>query len=452
MKFYIINKRLKWILAIPFILCTEYTFANNLQYIEKSNILGESNFARTKDAHIADINNDGWPDIFDGNSTTFSGDQGRQANPSPVIRFNNQNGGFDARIVNSSANVTTYDVDLVDINRDGLPDLIRTESRGIEGNLVPNQISVYRNEGGTNGVWFNLNRPSFSAQLNACPDDIDYGDLNGDGLLDFAIAERLGPCPLRNITTSITSVFLGTSSNFGFRRLAQSLPAAANQSTHDVLFIDADGDDNLDILSINEGAALSRLWLNNGATTPTFILDSQFDGGITAAKADFNRDGFVDFVIGGQNTVTVYLNNNGAPGQFSPSSLIDANHNGNFYDLELGDLDLDGHVDIVGPSFFGNVALWLNDGSGAFSYIENSSGTPVVPVESSLQILSADLIDYDGDGDLDLYLAGGDGGGDCFGCMPNQFFENSLRNPGEISTATFIFVPQYGFSPIPAGK
>ncbi len=128
-----------------------------------------------------------------------------------------------------------------------------------------------------------------------------------------------------------------------------------------------------------------------------------------------------DFVLGGSNVVTVYTNNGTTPGQFNPSNLSNADEAGSFYDLELGDLDVDSDIDIVGVTINGQVRIWLNDGQGNFTAF---GGTDPLPGHQNNQRLSADLIDYDQDGDLDLYVTGGDSQDlGCFGCVPNQFFE-----------------------------
>lgn len=89
---------------------------------------------------------------------------------------------------------------------------------------------------------------------------------------------------------------------------------------------------------------------------------------------------------------------------------------------------MDGDIDIVGVALNGSspgqVRIWLNDGRGSFTSL---NGKSPLPNHVDNQRLSADLIDYDNDGDPDLYITGGDGQSpDCFGCVPNQFFENGL--------------------------
>lgn len=108
---------------------------------DTSIVLGSPNMnsARTKDAEIADVNGDGWPDLSDNNSNNV------QNNSHTVLRLNNQDKSFTAIAfepldaadsgtfpveVSSGGDFfldhTSYDADYADINNDRLPDLIQT--------------------------------------------------------------------------------------------------------------------------------------------------------------------------------------------------------------------------------------------------------------------------------------------------------------------------------------
>ena len=391
-------------------------------FYEVSSILGADNLARTTDAHVADINNDRLMDIFEGNSNTS------RHRTDVVIRFGN-GAGFSTVRVGPRDDVVSHDVDLIDLNNDDFPDLIRTE---VIGSL--RRISIYRNRRGSGGLWFDLAAPDFYDVLTYCPHDIAVGDLNRDGRLDFAVTERvfgdcLGGGPGADI--SVTNVYLGKSRAFSFSRIARlraSPSTTSDQSTNDVFFIDGDADGDLDIFTVNEAGVPGRLWRNSGGSRPTFVRSSQsFPTALAGEAADFNGDDRSDFVLGGVNRVTVHIQ--GSAGSFATRSLSNASA-GSFLDMELGDLDRDGDVDItaigVTRTGAGFVRMWLNDGSGAF--IPWNDSTPL-PGHRSDQRLSVDLIDFDKDGDLDVYVGGGDRQANrgCTGCVPNQLFEGDFR-------------------------
>ena len=285
-----------------------------LQFQQRTSIVNDSdvstflgspdhNFARTKDADIADIDGDGRSDILDANSNN-----GASPNNQPpgngtdiIVRINNGN-GFTSHVVGPRDDRVSYDADLVLLDDDNLPDLIRTEGPpcNLSGNpgCRANQartVSVYRNRGEAGG-WFDLSDPDFTRMLDLCPDDIAYGDLNRDGLVDFAVTERIGRlCDTNAAQISQTAVFLAQGNGLEFAQQVNKLPAAEDtfvdgiardQSTHDVFFLDANNDGDLDIFTVNESVFIGqdaqgqdirieipgRFWLNGGGGSPTFTI------------------------------------------------------------------------------------------------------------------------------------------------------------------------------------
>lgn len=427
---------------------------NPLSFQEISDVLGGQNLARTKDAEIADVDNDGDLDILDVNSNnSLNG-------TSVVLRLNNSNGGFTPVAIPDDTNTTTYDGDLVDLDGDNLPDLIRTEAVNGVGS-----VAVYLNQGAAGG-WFNLNAsPAFEFAM--CADDTAFGDLNNDGLVDFVAGERdgVGACSAQN--TSRAVVFINNGG--GDFTVAQNIVTQNGVSTHDVFLFDANNNNLLDLLVVNEtgGVNTSRLYFNNGGASPTFTQASQtFRTGVAGDAADLNNDGLDDFVlaggIGGDLHVTAYINDAANPGAFTQTNLAIPAGAGAYYDVEFGDVDLDGDTDFMTASITQNnigLQYWQNNlstpgGPADFTRIATLNGGPVFPGHGNFQRLSADLIDFDQDGDLDVYAAGGDGQNlGCFGCVPNEFFENQIDPPPAAPDASRIVVaPLNGFTIIPIAK
>ncbi|MDH3747667.1 MAG: FG-GAP-like repeat-containing protein [Gammaproteobacteria bacterium] len=433
-----------------------------------SMILGDPNMnlGRSKDAEVADVNGDGFEDIFDNNSNND-----RNASHS-VLRLNNldkrftamafdplndgETGSF-AAIVPSGGDFfedhASYDADFVDINNDGLPDLVQTAANNFT--MSDFRIRIFmNNDGGVPGRFIEdsaARLPSDAIPDGWCPDDFDHADIDNDGNLDFLVTLRTAPffCPER---TSQTRVFRNAGDGRFIAPIVINAPDSI--STHDSFFLDANTDGFEDVLICNEWnlaesdgrtAVESQLFLHNAdADSPEYSLSQNFPvAAATGAPADFNGDGIVDFVIGAED-VRVFINDAATPGNFSSTRLpgIDPTHPGDpFYDLELGDLNLDGSVDIVGTrtgSDWGrnadrNVWIWLNRGDGTFADPISTPSSTVLPGNGPYQRLSADLLDFDRDGDLDLYLAGADTqdvvprpptGPVGLGRVPNQFYEN----------------------------
>jgi hypothetical protein len=145
------------------------------------------------------------------------------------------------------------------------------------------------------------------------------------------------------------------------------------------------------------------------------------------ATADVNNDGQMDVYIGGSAGVPgqLLMNNGNARLSVSPDLFAkDARYEDGgalFFDSD-GDGDLDLYVASGGNDFPNNSKkykdrLYINDGDGGFRYV---NALPAITVSTAAV---CDL-DYDGDGDLDLFVGGRQVPG-AYGRTPKSFlFEN----------------------------
>lgn len=409
--------------------------AGQLVYVERSDIVADAdvsgflgdedrNKARTKDADIADANGDGYPDIIDNNSNNSL--NGTHA----VFRANLGGTGFQAidwEPINSGdtgqfmvtipqggnyvGDSIVYDADFVDLNNDELPEWVQAESganlrlrviendyQGVPGNFIE-----------ATDTWL----PSQSAP--GSPDDVSHSDLDYDGFVDVVTSYRF-------------SRFADVYINDGGQNFESNIRITGNSgSMHDVFVIDANADGYKDLILVNEDGD-SQLFVHNGnLANPDWNFATDFGTRAHSGIAgDFNADGFEDFVLTYLNDGDVYLNDPGQPGNFTLVSLPDAVSF--VYDIEPGDFDLDGDLDLIGASVTftadDTARFWQNDGDGT-SWTTWEDTSDLLPGIGGYQRLSADLIDFDLDGDMDFYLAGSDGTGPWgFGASPNQFWEN----------------------------
>jgi len=132
-----------------------------------------------------------------------------------------------------------------------------------------------------------------------------------------------------------------------------------------------------------------------------------------AIWADFDNDGWLDLFLAnakGQNDQLFKNNGNGSFTDISASAGIQ--HQGNPFAAITGDVDRDGYLDIYLAHFDGPNVLWHNNGNLSFTDITAEAG-----VEMDRVAMGATFIDFDRDGDEDIYLPH-DGYG------PNVMFAN----------------------------
>jgi len=186
------------------------------------------------------------------------------------------------------------------------------------------------------------------------------------------------------------------------------------------MFVDIDGDGDLDIWSPGQNA----LWIENqggtnyyNATTANLNTRTTMPGGVGstadgegATAADVNNDGYIDFIFSNSTTDNeIYLNN----GDYTYTREPDINGGGGITGLPdggagvadhenmewaWGDYDNDGDNDVY-ISGADNEGLYRNGGTGAFTDVTVAAGITITDPDG------ATWGDYDNDGNLDLLVA-----------------------------------------------
>lgn len=199
------------------------------------------------------------------------------------------------------------------------------------------------------------------------------------------------------------------------------LPATAEWSNR-LELADLDGDGRVDLLFANGGdystpgtPELNRVFLNRGSDrvfeeATQQILGDRPDHARVIKVVDVSGEGLVDIVVGTtwESQSRLYLGRGG--GRFEevteshlPQRLLSVG------DLEAGDIDGDGDLDLVlvdwGPgdsmtNAGGPLVLWINEGSGRF--VDRSADLPDLQIEFSWDL---ELVDTDNDWDLDILVS-----------------------------------------------
>jgi len=123
------------------------------------------------------------------------------------------------------------------------------------------------------------------------------------------------------------------------------------------------------------------------------------------ALVDLDDDGLDDLVLAHRSRGLLVQHNLG--GSFSDEVVLDGDAQ-SLSGLAIGDVDGDRDLDLWAGGYSPPMRLFLNDGQGGFTDASTSSGMDSFPVAP--QKLDAVFGDFDGDGDLDLFV-NHDGGG-----------------------------------------
>ena len=126
------------------------------------------------------------------------------------------------------------------------------------------------------------------------------------------------------------------------------------------------------------------------------------------ATGDINRDGLIDFFVGGATNQSGEIFMQHSDGHFVSTKLVAGNKAEEDLGAELFDADGDQDLDllITGGSFEFSVAkynqprLYINDGKGKFQL-----DATALPLNTDITDVVS-TADYDGDGDLDIFIGG----------------------------------------------
>jgi hypothetical protein len=208
------------------------------------------------------------------------------------------------------------------------------------------------------------------------------------------------------VPTGLVSVVLAGAAGAADPSFAPGGTLSAGRNPASFNVADVNGDGHLDFAVANQGSDDVTVLLGNGAGAFNAASGSPVavgDGPVATATADLNGDGKADLAVanGSSNDAAILLGDGagrfgGAPG--SPVSL-----GGNPEDIAAADLNGDGHVDLALSVWQDNwrVAILLGDGAGRFT---PAAGSPV-EVGVRFGTVSIALADLNADGMRDLIAA-----------------------------------------------
>lgn len=233
---------------------------------------------------------------------------------------------------------------------------------------------------------------------------VELVDLNGDDLLDIVAPEYYG-----SLTQFINQ---GDANNDGVANdfAVQSSYSSVSYS-RGIAAGDFNGDGRADL--IVSGYYNTAVLMNIGDTNNDGQIDyssqqvygSYYNNG-GAAVGDIDGDGDDDFVLSrGWDSEVVYVNNGDTNGDGQIDfSTVNINSGGYTEESELVDIDGDGDLDIVSSGYYGDPSIAYNQGD------TNNDGSPDFIVQNLYSQFTSygnrgiAVGDIDGDGDLDIVI------------------------------------------------
>jgi hypothetical protein len=303
-----------------------------------------------------------------------------------------------------------------DFNNDGQLDLLVSNHEapsGVnEGGIYP---YIYINNG--DGTFTDVQETS--GVVEQTPDTgawqgISIADYDGDGNLDIFISEP----PFQGGTNGTTRNLLFKGHGDGTWEYVSEAAGLPNDREYSEcsFFVDYDNDGHLDIFvkNIPDTIAVNALYHNNGDGTFTSVegaggladANHGIDEGSIVSFADYDNDGWMDVVIGGNDSSEALYHNNGDGTFTDVTDAAGLTPKVNTQGLAWGDYDNDEFLDLYvsrgkqsGLGELGNT-LYRNNGNGTFSDVTLQAG-----VNDDTNTWAAAWGDYDNDGFLDLFVA-----------------------------------------------
>jgi hypothetical protein len=277
-----------------------------------------------------------------------------------------------------------------DIDNDGDLDFIATGKGG------PVKTTLYSNDG--DGNFSEITGTPFIAVFGG---KVAFGDINNDGFPDLIITGSTG-----GGARTVNQYMNDGAGNYSIKAITPFEPNWGG----DFAFGDIDNDGDLDVLMSGIDAsdsAFTKLYLNNGMGDFSEATGTPFEdlGNSSVAFIDIENDNDKDLIIAGKNNSDI-LNTNLYINDGSGNFTLVANtsfENISSGDIAIGDSDNDGDQDILisgGAENNTNISnLYINDGTGTFTLL------PATPFLGT-QVGASDFADFDNDGDLDVLIVG----------------------------------------------
>jgi len=354
----------------------------------------------TNKVELADINGDGLVDVLFANG----GDYDYPGEPTFSQVFLNQ--GPDQMFEEATRQVfpnamLARVIKVRDVNADGSPDIL-------VGTTFQTQSHLYLGDGSRD---FTNVTKTHLPQNKASVGDLEFGDVDGDGDLDVVLADWGRGSPMLS-DGGRTMLWLNDGTGHFTDATEARMPDVLVQFSWELEFVDVDNDYDLDILVSCKVCGGSYLFENDGTGTFTDVTRGrlpQFPNNYDFEAMDVNGDDYLDVVTindGIADREQIFINDRQGGFDNETSRLWPESENVGFDDnvARFLDFDSDGDADVLIGSLTDPDRLHLNDGSGKLKLVN-----PVEPtLGNTFGTLDIALADLNKDCRLDVVQAQGE--------------------------------------------
>jgi RNA polymerase sigma factor (sigma-70 family) len=220
-----------------------------------------------------------------------------------------------------------------------------------------------------------------------------FADFDNDGDLDIYVAVGWG-----------SNIFYENEGDGQFTDATKKAGLGDTGGALNMASGDYDNDGDVDIFVSNAtglGNEPVVFYRNNADGTFTDVAKeagvSEERNGRAVAFFDYDNDGDLDICVGGVTGTPTRLYRNNGDGTFTDVTRESGVSPGSAERLTVGDYDNDGYMDVF--TMNSRNKLYHNNGDGTFTEVAGEAR-----VSASPGLGGCSFADYDGDGDLDLYV------------------------------------------------
>src|SRR5215211_7822357 len=358
-------------------------------------------YGYTNRVELADINGDDLVDILFANGGTYE----VPGKPDYSKVFLNQ--GPDNMFEGATRKVLPKAmlarvIKVRDVNADGSPDIL-------VGTTFQTQSQLFLGDG--SGNFTNVTKTHLP-QIKASIGDLEVGDVDGDRDLDVVLGDWGPESPMEN-EGGRTMLWLNDGTGHFTDATGARMPGVLVKFSWELEFVDVDNDYDLDILVSCKVCEGSFLFENDGSGAFTDVTQKklpQFTNNYDFEAMDVNGDDYLDLVTmndGPQLQEHIFLNDRRGGFNNATARLWQGSENAGFDDnmTTFLDFDSDGDADLLIGSLDGPDRVLMNDGSGKLKLV-NRKQSILGDTPGTLAIATADL---NGDRKLDVVEAQGEG-------------------------------------------